>query len=150
MLALDDFWRRQERKQIIRRQVGARGAQQRGSAMNIQADYFPVIHRLSSGVRDYRQVSYSGAVKKFTGSGCQPAPLPTNWGFNQPSGTRLIYRDLISRQCGLWPTPVVRHYRENRSNEDKRNERGRIRSIFIAERRREGDTQPGVSVQFRC
>lgn len=116
MLALDDFWRRQERKQIIRRQVGARGAQQRGSAMNIQADYFPVIHRLSSGVRDYRQVSYSGAVKKFTGSGCQPAPLPTNWGFNQPSGTRLIYRDLISRQCGLWPTPVVRHYRGNRSN----------------------------------
>lgn len=50
--------------------------------MNIQADYFPVIHRLSSGVRDYRQVSYSGAVKKFTVVAVAN-PLPLRLPFRQ-------------------------------------------------------------------
>lgn len=120
--------------------------------MNIQADYFAVIHRLSSGVRDYRQVSYSGAVKKFTGSGCQPppaSPLRQTEDLTSLAEPFNLSRSNIATMQSLTDSCPFPLETDRTSREETRiNETGE--NSFDFYRGTKGERQPGVSVQFRC
>lgn len=119
--------------------------------MNIQADYFAVIHRLSSGVRDYRQVSYSGAVKKFTGSGCQPppaSPLRQTEDLTSLAEPFNLSRFIATMRSLTDSCPFPFETDRTSREETRINETGEDSFDFY--RGTKGERQPGVSVQFRC
>lgn len=72
----------EDEKETNNRATGdARGAGE--SAMNIQADYFAVIHRLSSGDETTSKLVTVAQLRSLSS---RAPPRQTDPGFNQPSG----------------------------------------------------------------